>query len=115
MGIFIPLRDEKRVPIDSTFSGCYLFRWNYFRVNESFRQLQSRQTLPGHLQLHGKSRGRELGSVASASGYHPHFDFSPAFAREFESGHVFQLFLPVEEGRAGREVIARLESHDPEI
>ncbi len=62
-----------------------------------------------------KGEVERIGQVLLLTGYHPHFNFSPTFQGEFEAGHVFQVFVPVEEMRAGREVIARWENHGPEL
>jgi|NGEPerStandDraft_6_1074524.scaffolds.fasta_scaffold247780_1 hypothetical protein len=56
-----------------------------------------------------------VGEYLRLAGYHPRYNFVATYSREFAPGYVFHVFVPVDEMRAVREVLAKYEKDELEI
>ena len=59
-----------------------------------------------------KTTVERVGEFLLSAGYHPSFNFSPTHQQESNPGYTLQVFVPVDEMRAAREVLAKYEKDE---
>jgi hypothetical protein len=62
-----------------------------------------------------KATVERVGEFLRSAKYNPHFNFSPTYSRKFDPGYIFHVFVPADEVRAVREVLANYEMDEPGI